>query len=122
MERAYPAGVGTPSDICTPMVAGIRHGAMPAARPVATGPAEARLPIGSVLLAVAIAAMTRAVAEASAIGRRWSRIRWRGFCIQAPRGPRQSAGPDCALRISLLRVVRGRSLSAPFGWFPATKT
>ncbi|GAA1291067.1 hypothetical protein GCM10009647_000130 [Streptomyces sanglieri] len=70
-----------PSDICTPMAAGIRHGATPAERAVATGPAEARLAIGRVLLAVAIAAMTRAVAEASAIGRRWLRIRWRGFCI-----------------------------------------
>ncbi|WP_405692476.1 hypothetical protein [Streptomyces sp. NBC_00057] len=57
-----------PSDICTPMVTGIRHGAIPAERAVVTGPAEARLGIGRLLLAVVVAAMTRAVAEPRAIG------------------------------------------------------
>ncbi|MFJ2134261.1 hypothetical protein ACIOMQ_25915 [Streptomyces sp. NPDC087845] len=57
-----------PSDICTPMAVGIRHGAIPAGRVVATGPAEARPTVGRVLLADAMEAMTRTVAEVSAIG------------------------------------------------------
>ncbi|GGT34907.1 hypothetical protein GCM10010207_38780 [Streptomyces atratus] len=63
------------------MVTGIRHGAIPAGRAAVTGPAEVRLGIGRLLLAVVVAAMTRAVAEPRAIGWRCLRIRWRVFCI-----------------------------------------
>lgn len=86
VEWAYPVGVGIPSDICTPIVADIRHGPTPAASVLATGPALEWLNGGSVLLAEASAPMTRALAPASATGWRWLRIRRRGCCIEAPSG------------------------------------
>ncbi|GAA2962081.1 hypothetical protein GCM10020227_32060 [Streptomyces flavovirens] len=102
VERVYPVGVGMPSDICTPMVAGIRHGARPVPRGADTGPAEARLERGRVVLAEAMVAMTRAVAPASARGRRQLRIRWRGWCMRLAFGLRGSRpAPGCALAISL---------------------
>ncbi len=59
-----------PSDIWTPMAVAIRHGATAESSVVAAGPAVARPVPGRVVLAEAMAAMTRAVTPARATGRR----------------------------------------------------
>ncbi len=109
VEREYPGGVGMPSDICTPIVPAIRHGASADSTVVATGPAADWPRPDIPVLAVAVTPIASAVRPMYAPVRRGLRIRWR-VCVMeiafgsAAAGPVRSA--PCALTLRRARRAR----------------
>lgn len=106
VDREYPGGVGSPSDIWTPMVPVIRQGASSDSALVETGPA-AECPRWEVpSLAVAETPRASAVSPMYAQVRRGVRIRWRVCGMEIAFGSAAAGRVRTALRCLTLRRLR----------------